>query len=285
MTPCKKCKVEFEPDTAAPSAFCPKCTALIAEAQVRRQQEKADKEKEKQKAKDESTENKGKDKGGPEAELDELVRTFKEGPPEMQACVKRIAAESAGVEPAILVAALKATQYASARIPGSKPDQLLFVFIEAFKRNSSVVLGGSRVKSYFKKTKLYREANEIQDMGEEMKAASDLDIGYGNLKPGSAGYINAEANKLGPPPIEQMIIMEGQNSPSFGTLPPPEQFFHKEGDRPARDPKSKIEPRATPSGCITFAPDGTIQENGPDVPVDKLQIPPSGRKPRPMGDM
>lgn len=291
MVNCKRCKKEFEPPegTAPAPVFCSACTELIEKAQAERKLEKAnkEKEKEKQKEKEESKEEKeeSKEKGGVEAELEKLTKSFQDGPPAMQVCAKRIAEASKAVKPAVLVKALKATQYAASRIPGANPDQLLFVFIEAFDRDSSVVLGGSRVKSYFKQAKLYREENEIKHLGEELKKASDLDIGYGNLGTGTVGHINDAANKLGPPPIEPTIIIEGKKSPTFGKLPAPEEFFHMEGPRPAKDPKSQIEPKATPSGCITFAPDGTIQENGPDVPVDKLQIPASGRKPLSMGSL
>jgi hypothetical protein len=286
MVTCKRCKKEFEPaeGSDANPTFCPDCEKLIEAAQAARKLEKAEKQKakiEKESVKEEE----GKGKGGDAAELATLANTFQDGPPAMTACAQQIAETTKTVDPAVLVKALKAVQYSAARIPGANLNQLLFVFIEAFRRNSSVVLGGSRVKSYFKRQKLFREENEIQDMGEELKKASDLDIGYGNLKPGSAGFINDTANKMGPPPIEQFIIMEGQKSPTFGPLPAPEEFFHMEGERPRDDPKSKIEPKATPSGCITFAPDGTIQENGPDVPLNRLQIPASGRKPRPIGNM
>jgi len=144
-----------------------------------------------------------------------------------------------------------------------------------------VALGGSRVKTYFTGSKQHREAGE-NTSSDFLKSASDLDVGYGgggNMKPASAQGINRKANELGPVPIEQFLIISGKPaSKTFRKIESPEEFFQQTGPRPEADPKSATEPIATPSGSITFAPDGSIKENRPGTPKEELDIPDSGRK-------
>lgn len=190
----------------------------------------------------------------------------------------------------ILVAAIRAAQDAHRKLPGTDINQLFFLFAEGFKRGSSVVLGGSRVRSYFTGEKKHREAGEDP----EQPGASDLDVGFGGLD-GEDVRTNAtkamgickkaqelkEASK--PIPIEQSIgIVPGGQFPDKPIVTP-EEFFHRTGTRPATDPKSKTEPIAQPSGSITYSPDGTITENKPDVLPGQVMICPSGSKAPPKG--
>lgn len=210
--------------------------------------------------------------------VEELRATFQDGPPGRQVCPpEMLESLKTRVSPDVLLKAIQATRD-SKRVPGINPNQMLFIFVEAFSRGSSVVLGGSRVKTLFSGKKSHREEGEIDDKGEFISTASDLDVGYGNLEGPQAVGINSQANKMGPPPIEQFVIIPGKESKTLGTIESAEEFFHRTGPRPQTDPKSKVEPIAKPSGSITYTPDGQIVDNGPEVERAALKIPVSGAR-------
>ncbi len=259
MAACKKCKIEFDP--AAGESFCPKCTAEIAAIAAARaaKQLEAQRQRAEQAAK-------AKD------ELDALIAGFSDGPPAMRACPRLL--DEFREDPINLLQALKAAQWAAANIPGADVDQMLLIAFKSFQKGSSFVLGGSRARSFFQGQKLYRDKGESDVMPE----ASDLDVGYGNLSVDEAAELNAEAARQGPLPIEQFPIVPGMKTKKVPRMESPEEFFHRSGDRSDNDPKSKIEPQYSPCGSVTFAPNGEIVANPPDVQKRGLNIPDSGRK-------
>lgn len=142
---CKKC-----PSAAVENGFCANCAAEIKRIQEERQQKKQAAEQQKQNALEQRAQD-------PRfLEIQELKASFQNGPPGTQVCPTAIdkALEEAfspdsGLTPEKVIAALKAARHATARVPGANANQMFFIFKEAFRRDSSAVLGGSRVKSYF----------------------------------------------------------------------------------------------------------------------------------------
>lgn len=99
----------------------------------------------------------------PDEELATLAAQFGEQPTCVVACAMAEEKLSKLASTRVVIAALKATRVV-ASVPGVSPKQMILIFTYAFARNSTVVLGGSRVRSHFSGATCH-------------SAASDLDLG------------------------------------------------------------------------------------------------------------
>jgi hypothetical protein len=112
----------------------------------------------------------------------------------------------------------------------------------AFVRSSTVVIGGSRVR-----TSLGQGA---------FRADSDLDVGFGNLTVSQAGRVIRAANHLGPLTLEATKIVPGNQTSSIPRIQTPKEFFQRSGIRGPSDPLAGQPFHA--SGSYTFYPNGDI---------------------------
>ncbi|WP_437945443.1 DUF6531 domain-containing protein [Sorangium sp. So ce296] len=126
--------------------------------------------------------------------------------------------------------------HAVKNIPGLTEDQARLIMNESFKRNSSAVFGGSRIRGNF-------------------RPDSDLDVGFGGLSKAQAGKVIDKANELGPLSIETTRIVPGNGTSNIPVIESPEEFFMREGVR--SDP-GRVGERFVPSGYIAYHPDGRI---------------------------
>lgn len=127
-------------------------------------------------------------------------------------------------------------------------SQAQALFEASFKRGTSVVIGGSRVRGDFKKE-------------------SDIDIGFGSLSKRQAQRILREFRKAGEEetegatvqtgllPEERIAIVPGTETPNISKIESPEEFFMRSGERAPTDPKTG---RFEPSGYISYDPSGSI---------------------------
>jgi RHS repeat-associated protein len=129
--------------------------------------------------------------------------------------------------------------HAVANIMGLTEGQARFIMEEAFKRDSSVVFGGSRVRG-------------------NATPESDLDVGFGSLSTSQASKILKKANELGPLPIEQTRIVPGNQTENIPRIQSPEEFFQRSG---TRNPNDKGGAPFSPSGSRTYRPDGSISSD------------------------
>ena len=132
--------------------------------------------------------------------------------------------------------------FAVKTIPGMVDAQTRALFEEAFRRNSTVVIGGSRVRASFGQG--------------GYRPDSDLDVGFGSLTVAQAARIIARITALGPLQLETTRIVPGNQTPSIPLIQSPEEFFQRSGIRSAADPQAG-QPFG-PSGSYTFHPDGSI---------------------------
>ncbi len=128
-------------------------------------------------------------------------------------------------------------KFLAENVPGLTQDQAKLLLSEAQKRNSSVVIGGSRVRG-----------NHRPD--------SDLDVGYGNMSSTQAKKVNDKVSNHGPLKLEETRIVPGYESEVIPKITTPEEFFQRSGVRGLRDPKAG-QPYA-PSGSITVTPQGEV---------------------------
>ncbi|WP_434045860.1 MULTISPECIES: DUF6531 domain-containing protein [Sorangium] len=126
--------------------------------------------------------------------------------------------------------------HAVKNIPGLTEEQARLIMTESFKRNSSAVFGGSRIRGNF-------------------RPDSDLDVGFGGLSKAQAGKVIDKANELGPLSIETTRIVPGNATNNIPVIESPEEFFLREGVR--SDP-GRVGERFVPSGYIAYHPDGRI---------------------------
>jgi hypothetical protein len=142
--------------------------------------------------------------------------------------------------------------FAVQTIPGMEEAQTRGLLKEAFRRNSTVVIGGSRVRAAFG-SGAYR-------------TDSDLDVGFGSLTVSQAARIIVRITSIGPLQLETTRIVPGNQTPSIPSIQSPEEFFQRSGIRTAADPQAG-QPFG-PSGSYTFHPDGSITVYPPaGVPV------------------
>ncbi len=136
-------------------------------------------------------------------------------------------------------------------IPGLKAEQAQITLERAFKKDSSVVIGGSRIRGNF-------------------NSGSDLDVGFGNLTANQAGKIVDTINKQAKKNpgleflnLERTRIVPGNSTKSISKIDTPEEFFQRSGTRTPPDPRS---PESFfPSGSVTLLPNGTIKILPPRV--------------------
>jgi hypothetical protein len=133
-------------------------------------------------------------------------------------------------------------QFATATIPGLEEGQARVLFQEGFRRNSTVVIGGSRVRAAFGQG-TYRPD-------------SDLDVGFGSLSISQAARVIQRVSAMGPLRLETTKIVPGNQTPGIPLIQSPEEFFQRSGIRSPRDPLAG-QP-FLPSGSYTFHPDGSI---------------------------
>ena len=137
-------------------------------------------------------------------------------------------------------------QLASSMVPGLSEAQARVLLDGVLNPNKpvEVVLGGSRVRSYF---------------GEgTYRLDSDLDTGFNaKMKNNQVDRILAAFDAQGPLQSERGIrIFPGDNPPS-GPIISPREFFQRLGFRGPFPPERAGQPFG-PSGFISFHPDGTI---------------------------
>ena len=130
-------------------------------------------------------------------------------------------------------------RHATENIMGLTAEQARFILKKAFERNSTVVFGGSRVRG-------------------NARPDSDLDVGFGSLSTSQAQKIIKQATKLGPLKLEETQIVPGNQTRNISRIETPEEFFARTGTR--SDPGRVGEP-FTPSGSITYTPNGGIIDN------------------------
>jgi RHS repeat-associated protein len=130
-------------------------------------------------------------------------------------------------------------QHAVKNIMGLTEDQARLIMTKAFDRDSSVVFGGSRVRG-------------------NAGPNSDLDVGFGSLSKAQAGKIIKQASDAGPLALEKTQIVPGNGTSNLPTIQSPEEFFSRSGQR--SDPGRQGEP-FSPSGSLTYNPDGSIADN------------------------
>ena len=129
-------------------------------------------------------------------------------------------------------------KYIVENIPGFTEKQAKFLLEEAFKRNSSVILGGSRIRG-------------------DYRPDSDLDVGFGSLSKRKTQRVVHKVNKMGPLNLESHIqIIPGNKTETVPEIKEPEEFFQRSGIRGGNDPRAG-EPYL-PSGSVTLTPDGEI---------------------------
>ena len=122
-------------------------------------------------------------------------------------------------------------------IPGLEKKQARVILEQAYKRKSSAVFGGSRVRGNF-------------------KPDSDLDVGFGNLSKSQARKVIDKAKKVDGLDIEETLIVPGNETQNIPKISTPEEFFQRSGTRSGLDPRAGEAYSA--SGSITANPDGTI---------------------------
>ena len=147
-------------------------------------------------------------------------------------------------------------RFAVARIPGMEVVQTKRLFEEAFARNSSVVIGGSRIR--------YALGKGVYRMD------SDLDVGFGSLTRSQAGRIITLLNALGPLVLEKTRIVPGNQTVHIPMIVSPEEFFQRSGIRGPADPMAGQPFEA--SGSYSFHPDGSITVTPPGGPAMVLPV-------------
>jgi hypothetical protein len=133
-------------------------------------------------------------------------------------------------------------RFAARTIPGLLETQARFLLLEAYRRQSTVVIGGSRVRSAFGQG--------------TFRPTSDLDVGFGSLSVSQAARIIRNVSAIGPLILESTRIVPGNRTANIPAIQSPEEFFQRSGFRPASDPMAG-QPFG-PSGSYTFHPDGSI---------------------------
>ncbi len=131
-------------------------------------------------------------------------------------------------------------QFLSQNVPGLTPQQAKSILEEGFSRDSSVVLGGSRVRGDF-------------------KPASDIDVGFGNLSERQAQRVISKLNKQDGSlnlQLEELTIVPGKRTGTIDTIVSPEEFFQRSGFRAGGDKRAGEQ--FFPSGSITLVPSGQI---------------------------
>jgi predicted nucleotidyltransferase len=119
-------------------------------------------------------------------------------------------------------------------VPGTESNQVRLLLEKAFEKESSVVLGGSRVRGTYQVT-------------------SDLDVGFNNLTANQAAKLTKKISEVGPLQLEEKIRIVSGNTPrNVPKIVSPEEFFQRVGRRVAVDEKAGQV--FLPSGSLTVTP-------------------------------
>ena len=118
-------------------------------------------------------------------------------------------------------------------VPGAESNQVRLLLEKAFEKESSVVLGGSRIRG-------------------TSHLASDLDVGFSNLTPNQAAKLTGKVSKAGPLQLETTRIVPGNETANIPKIISPEEFFQRVGIRAAAD--AKAGQVFLPSGSLTVTP-------------------------------
>ena len=142
---------------------------------------------------------------------------------------------------------LERAQFLSQHIPGLPVAQAKVILEMGARRNTSIVIGGSRVRG-------------------NATPKSDIDIGFGHLNPNQADkalrQIKRDSAKIPDAlKVEDTVIAPGNKTPNIPEIASPEEFFQRQGNRAGRD-KMAGQP-FHPSGSVTIHPNGIIQINPP----------------------
>lgn len=137
-------------------------------------------------------------------------------------------------------------QHAIQNVGGLGEAQARMIMAEAFKRGSSAVFGGSRVRGDF-------------------TPESDVDVGFGSLTNNQANKLIKKVNGVADNDpswlrMEETKIIPGNETPNIPRIESPEEFFARSGNR---QPDDKGGAPYTPSGSHTYAPDGSISSRCP----------------------
>jgi hypothetical protein len=109
-------------------------------------------------------------------------------------------------------------------IPGVEDGQFRLLLEEAFRRGSTVVVGGSRVRESFGRGTCRRD--------------SDLDVGFGSLTGAQAARVERKVSAVGPLTLEKTRIVPGNQPPGIPRIQTPEEFFQRSGFRSPNDPQA-----------------------------------------------
>ncbi len=127
-------------------------------------------------------------------------------------------------------------------LPGLPKEQAQMILEESYKKGTSVVIGGSRVRC----------DNHI---------GSDLDVGFGDINANKAGKLvkgleKKFEGKEGFLSLEQTRITPGNKTQNIEEIKSPEEFFQRSETRSGQDQRAGEQYRASRS--ITLREDGTI---------------------------
>ena len=108
-------------------------------------------------------------------------------------------------------------QFLSENVSGLTSEQAKVILERGQQKNTSIVIGGSRVRS-------------------NCTDSSDIDIGYGNLSVNQTGKTNKKIardsqNIEGSLDLENTIIFPGNCTSKIPVVQTPEEFFQREGIR------------------------------------------------------
>ena len=130
-------------------------------------------------------------------------------------------------------------------VPGLNSKQASALLEAAFdpRKPVEIVLGGSRIKSFFGKG--------------EFRLDSDLDIGFNaKMKNNQIDRVLDSFDNAGELMSERGIKIFSGNKPPSGLIESPQEFFQRSGIRDY--PPSRAGELFGPSGYISVNPDGTI---------------------------
>ena len=133
-------------------------------------------------------------------------------------------------------------KFLSNSIEGLSVAQAKIILETGVNRNTSIVIGGSRVRG-------------------DNSSTSDIDIGFGSLNANQAGkardQIQKKSNQLDSSlALEKTKIAPGNSTETIPKIKSPEEFFQRYGIRSGGDIKSGQ--MYIPSGAISVYPDGRI---------------------------
>ncbi|MBI0394179.1 nucleotidyltransferase domain-containing protein [Acinetobacter bereziniae] len=133
-------------------------------------------------------------------------------------------------------------KFLSNSIEGLSVEQAKIILEAGVSKNTSIVIGGSRVRG-------------------NNSSTSDIDIGFGSLNANQAWkaiqQIQKKSNQLDSSlKLEETRIVPGNSTTSIPTIKSPEEFFQRNGIRGAKDEKAGQVYFG--SGAVSVFPDGRV---------------------------